>query len=447
MSVKFEKTGPTTGELIFTVDQDTVKEGLDKTFKRVKGQLSVPGFRKGKVPRKIFDQMYGEEALYEDTLNDIVPGAYLKALEESGVEPVAEPEMQIESMEKGQDWEMKAIVTLKPEVELGQYKDLDVHIQNREVSDELVDSTIESKRQQLAELVIKDSAAEDGDTVVIDYEGFLDGEAFEGGKDENHSLVLGSNSFIPGFEDQLIGVEPDSELEVKVTFPEDYHAEDLAGKDAVFQVKVHEVKTKEVPELDDDFAQDADDEVDTLEEYRDKVRAELVDQREAAASELVEDEAIRKAVDNAQIEEIPEPMVHEEIHRQMDIFFNNMQAQGISPDMYYQLTGTTSEDMHEQFAEDAEFRVKSNLVLEAIVEAEDIDVSEEDIQEEIKNLAGEYGLEEEAVRDALTDDMLSHDIRLKKAIDLITTTAKETIEADEADDSQEDADDQEESQE
>jgi trigger factor len=429
METKFEKTGATTGHLEFTIDQETVQKGLDKTFKKVQKNLNVPGFRKGRVPRRIFNQMYGEAALYEDTLNDLLPAAYSKAVQEADIEPVAQPNIDIKSVEKNQDWELIAEVTLKPEVELGQYKEIEVTKQDRNVSEEDVDAALDRRRESLAELTIKEDAAEEGDTVVIDYEGFVGDEAFEGGKGENHSLVLGSNSFIPGFEDQLVGVKAGDEKDVTVTFPEEYHSDELAGKEAVFKVKVHEVKVKELPELDDEFVKDLDEDVETVDELKDKIRKELEESKTTAADDARDDEAIRKAVENAKIEEIPHEMAHEEVHRQMDMFLNNLKQQGILPEMYYQMTNSTEEDLHKQFEGDAEFNVRTNLVLEAIVAAENLDATEEDMEKEISDLAKQYNMPEDQVRSVLSPELLNRDISLKKAIDLITSTAKETLEA------------------
>ena len=429
MTTKFEKIGPTTGKLSFTIDKDTVKSGLDRTFKKVKGNLNVPGFRKGKLPRKMFDKMYGEEALYEDTLNDILPFAYQQALNEEGIEPVGQPQIDAESMEKGQDWELVAEVTLKPEVELGQYKGLEVAKQERDVSDEEVEESLKRRQERAAELTIKDGKAEEGDTVVIDFKGFKDGEEFEGGQADNFSLELGSGQFIPGFEDQLIGVSPEEEVKVEVTFPEDYQAEDLAGREAVFEVTVHEVKSKELPELDDEFAKDEDEDVESIDELRQKIRQELEEGRAQAAEEARDDEAIRKAVENADIPEIPQAMADEEVNRQMEMYLGNMQQQGISPEMYFSMTGTSEDDLREQFEDGAEFNVRTNLVLQAIVEAENIEVNEEEMDEEIADLAEQYNMEESRVREVLSPDLLQNDISLKKAIDLITSTAKETEEA------------------
>ncbi|MCZ1920751.1 trigger factor, partial [Enterococcus faecium] len=279
------------------------------------------------------------------------------------------------------------------------------------------------------ELVIKeDAAAENGDTVVIDFEGFVDGEAFDGGKGENYSLELGSGSFIPGFEDQLVGHKSGESLDVNVTFPEDYQAEDLAGKEAVFKVTIHEVKAKEVPELDDEFAKDVDDEVSTLDELKEKYRKELVETKEKAADDAKDEAAIRMAVENAEIVELPHVMVHDEVHRSMDEFLNNMQRQGISPEMYYQLTGSTEEDLHKQFEGEAEMRTRTNLVIEAIAAAENLQATEEEINAEIQELSETYNMPIEQIKRVLTEDMLEHDVTMKKAIELITGTATEAKE-------------------
>lgn len=429
MTVNFEKTGSITGELKFTIDREVVEKGLNKTFNQVKGSLQVPGFRKGRVPRKLFNQMYGEESLYEDTLNDIFPTAYSEALEEVEEEVVGQPSIKDISWEPGKDWELEVEVSLKPEVELGQYKDLEVTKYDREVTDEDVEESLENRRTQFAELVIKEDApAEEGDTVVIDYEGSVDGEVFEGGSATNYSLELGSDSFIPGFEEQLIGAETGSEVEVKVTFPEDYHAEDLAGKKAVFNVTVHEIKAKELPELDDEFAKDVDDEVETIDELREKIREELETTRKQYADEARDEEAIRKAVENAEIPEIPYDMTHEEVHRQMDMFYNNLQQQGMTPEMYFNITQTSEADLHDQFEIGAEDSVRTNLVIEAIVEAEGLAATEEEQEKEINELAEQYNLSVEQVREVLSPELLTRDIAMKKAVDLISSSAKEVLE-------------------
>lgn len=426
MTAKWEKTGTNDGVLTFTIAQAEIQKGLTTAFNKVKGNLNVPGFRKGKVSRQVFNRMYGEEALYEDALNAVLPEAYEAAVKEAGIDPVAQPKIDVDSMEKGQDWVIKAEVTVKPEVKLGDYKELTVEKQDREVTEEDVDARIKREQEAQAELVIKeDEAAENGDTVVIDFEGFLGEETFEGGKGENYSLELGSNSFIPGFEEQLVGTKAGDSKDVTVTFPEDYQAEDLAGKEAVFKVTVHEVKAKELPELDDEFAKDVDDSVESLAELKEKYRAELTETKEKAAEDAKDEAAIRQAVENAEIVELPHSMVHDEVHRSMDEFLNNMQRQGISPEMYYQLTGSTEADLHTQFEGEAETRVKTNLVIEAIAKAEGLEATEEDIENEIKELSEAYNMPVDQIKRVLTEDMLKHDITMKKAIELVTGTAKE----------------------
>ena len=434
MSAKWEKKGTNDGELTFEIDTDSISKGLDQAFKKNKKNIRVPGFRKGKVPRAIFNKMYGEEALYEDALNILLPDEYSKAVKDADIEPVDQPKIDVESMEKGKPWVIKANVTVKPEVKLGNYKGLSVPKQNTRVYQKDVDAELEKKRESQAELVLKEGkAAEKGDTVVIDFEGKVDGKPFEGGKAENHSLELGSNSFIPGFEDQLIGHKAGDDVEVKVTFPKDYQVKELAGKDAVFETKIHEVKTKELPKLDNDFAKDVDEDVDSLDELKEKIKDDLKDKKKSDARDAIEDAAISQAVDNSEVKDIPQPMLDEDIQRQMDQYLAGMQQQGINQQMYFQLTGTKPEDLKKQFSDGADRRVKTNLVLEAIVDAEKIQPSEDDVKAEVKDLAGQYGMKEDAVRKALTDDMLKHDIAIKKAIDLIVDASKQDAKAKEND--------------
>lgn len=426
MTVNWEKKGTNDGVLTFSIDQVTIEKGLKQAFDKVKKNLNVPGFRKGKVSRQVFNRMYGEEALYEDGLNAVLPEAYEAAVKEAGIDPVSQPKIDVESMNKGEDWVITAEVTVKPEVKLGEYKNLTVEKQDREVTDQDVEDRLKREQESQAELVLKeDEAAELGDTVVIDFEGFLDGEPFEGGQADNHSLELGSDSFIPGFEAQLVGHKAGEDVDVTVTFPEDYQAEDLAGKEAVFKVKIHEVKGRELPELDDEFAKDVDDSVESLEELKEKYRKELTEAKEQQADEAKDELAIRKAVENAEIIDLPHVMVHDEVHRSMDEFLNNMQRQGISPEMYYQLTGTTEEDLHKQFEGEAETRTKTNLVIEAIAAAENIEATEEDVNAEIKELSEQYNMPEDQIRRVLTEDMLKHDIQMKKAVEVVTETAVE----------------------
>lgn len=425
MSVSFENTATNRGVVTFTIGQDKIQPALDQAFNKVKKNLNAPGFRKGHMPRAVFNQKFGEEALYDDALNAILPAAYEAAIAELGLDVVAQPKIDVKSIEKGQDWTLTAEVVTKPEVKLGAYKDLEVSVEaSKEVTDEEVDAKLENERKNLAELVVKEGAAENGDTVVIDFVGSVDGVEFDGGKGENPSLELGSGQFIPGFEDQLVGAKAGDEVEVKVTFPEDYQATDLAGKAAVFVTKVNEVKAKEVPALDDELAKDLDDEVETLDELKAKYRKELEAAKEIAYDDAVEGAALDLAVENAEIVELPAEMVEDEVHRAMNEFMGNMQRQGISPEMYFQITGTTQEDLHKQYEADADKRVKTNLVIEAVAAAEGFDATEEEIQKEINDLAAEYNMEVSQVSALLSPEMLKHDITMKKAVEVITSTAK-----------------------
>ena len=425
MSVSFENKETNRGVLTFTISQEQIKPELDRVFNSVKKTLNVPGFRKGHLPRLVFNQKFGEEALYQDTLNALLPAAYEAAVKEAEIEVVAQPQFDVASMEKGQDWTITAEVVTKPEVKLGEYKNLEVSVDvSKEVSDADVDAKIERERNNLAELVLKEDKAANGDTVVIDFVGTVDGVEFDGGKGDNFSLELGSGQFIPGFEDQLVGHAAGETVEVNVTFPEDYQATDLAGKDAKFVTTIHEVKEKEVPELDDELAKDIDEDVETLDELKEKYRKELAESKEIAFDDAVESAALDLAVENAEIVELPEEMVHEEVHRSVNEFLGNMQRQGISPDMYFQITGTSQEDLHKQHEADAEKRTKTNLVIEAVAKAEGFEASDEDIEAEIASLAADYNMEVERVRQLLSADMLKHDIVIKKAVELITSTAK-----------------------
>ena len=425
MSVSFENTATNRGVVTFTIGQDKIQPALDQAFNKVKKNLNAPGFRKGHMPRAVFNQKFGEESLYDDALNAILPAAYEAAIAELGLDVVAQPKIDVKSIEKGQDWTLTAEVVTKPEVKLGAYKDLEVSVEaSKEVTDEEVDAKLENERKNLAELVVKEGAAENGDTVVIDFVGSVDGVEFDGGKGENHSLELGSGQFIPGFEDQLVGAKAGDEVEVKVTFPEDYQATDLAGKAAVFVTKVNEVKAKEVPAFDDELAKDLDDEVETLDELKAKYRKELEAAKEIAYDDAVEGAALDLAVENAEIVELPAEMVEDEVHRAMNEFMGNMQRQGISPEMYFQITGTTQEDLHKQYEADADKRVKTNLVIEAVAAAEGFDATEEEIQKEINDLAAEYNMEVSQVSALLSPEMLKHDITMKKAVEVITSTAK-----------------------
>ncbi|AAL98452.1 TPA: trigger factor [Streptococcus pyogenes] len=424
MSTSFENKATNRGVITFTISQDKIKLALDKAFNKIKKDLNAPGFRKGHMPRPVFNQKFGEEVLYEDALNIVLPEAYEAAVTELGLDVVAQPKIDVVSMEKGKEWTLSAEVVTKPEVKLGDYKNLVVEVDaSKEVSDEDVDAKIERERQNLAELIIKDGEAAQGDTVVIDFVGSVDGVEFDGGKGDNFSLELGSGQFIPGFEDQLVGAKAGDEVEVNVTFPESYQAEDLAGKAAKFMTTIHEVKTKEVPELDDELAKDIDEDVDTLEDLKVKYRKELEAAQETAYDDAVEGAAIELAVANAEIVDLPEEMIHEEVNRSVNEFMGNMQRQGISPEMYFQLTGTTQEDLHNQYSAEADKRVKTNLVIEAIAKAEGFEATDSEIEQEINDLATEYNMPADQVRSLLSADMLKHDIAMKKAVEVITSTA------------------------
>ena len=425
MSVSFENKETNHGVLTFTIGQDKIQPELDRVFNNVKKSINVPGFRKGHLPRVVFNQKFGEESLYQDVLNALLPDAYEAAVVEAGLSVVAQPKFDVVSMEKGQDWTITAEVVTKPEVKLGSYKDLEVTVEvSKEVTAEEVDARIERERNNLAELVLKEGKSALGDTVVIDFVGSVDGVEFDGGKGDNFSLELGSGQFIPGFEDQLVDHEAGETVDVVVTFPEDYQATDLAGKEAKFVTTIHEVKAKEVPALDDELAKDIDEEVETLAELKEKYSKEMAEQKAAAYEEAVEAAALDLAVENAEILELPEEMIHEEVHRSINEFLGNMQRQGISPEMYFQITGTTEADLHEQYAADAESRTKTNLVIEAVAKAEGFEASAEEINKEIEDLATTYNMEADKVRSLLSEDMLKHDITIKKAVELITSTAK-----------------------
>ncbi|EHN7558019.1 trigger factor [Listeria monocytogenes] len=426
MSVKWEKQEGNVGKLTFEIEQEKVKEGLDRAFVKVRKTLNVPGFRKGKVPRQIFNQRFGEEALFQDVLDILLPEVYSAAIDEAGIDPVDTPQVNIESMEKGETWVLTAEVTVKPEVKLGDYKGLEVEKRETELTTEELEAELKQLQERQAELVVKEDApAENGDTVILDFEGFKDGVAFEGGQAENHSLELGSGQFIPGFEEKLVGLKAGDEADIELTFPEEYHAEDLAGQPVVFKVKLHEIKTKEVPALDDELAKDIDEEVETLDELKEKISKRLQEAKEESVAQAKQEEVIAKAVENAEVD-IPHAMVHHEADHLMNHFAQDLQAQGLTPELYYQFTGQTEEAMHAQMEKDAEKRVKMNLVLEAIAEAENIEPTEEAIDEEISTLAEKYGMEKDAVRAALGDmSELKSDLKIRKAIDVLLDSAVE----------------------
>ena len=416
------------GTLEFEISREKVEEGLEKAFQRNKNQVSVPGFRKGKVTKAMFMSKFGEEALYQETMDIILPEAYETAVDEAGISPVGRPNIQPISMKKGEPWTLKAEITIAPAIQLGEYLNLEVEAADTEVTDADVDAEIKRLQDGQAELVLQEASvkAEKGDTVIIDFDGSVDGEHFEGGQSKDFSLELGSGQFIPGFEDQLIGHSAGEDVNVNVTFPAEYQAADLAGKDALFEVKIHELKRKELPELDDEFAKDVDEEVETLAELKEKTAKKLTDEKESAAKSAFEDAVITKAVDNASVEgeTIPEAMIEEDVHRQSEQYLGQLQQQGISREMFFQISGQTEEDLHKQFTEGAETRVKTNLVLDAIVKAEGIEPTEEQVTEEINNLAKQYNMDATKVRESLSDSLLKHDIAMREVIAKITESAK-----------------------
>lgn len=420
MSVKWEKQEGNEGVLTVEVDAETFKTALDDAFKKVVKQVSIPGFRKGKIPRGLFEQRFGVEALYQDALDILLPVEYPKAVEEAGIEPVDRPEIDVEKIEKGESLIFTAKVTVKPEVKLGEYKGLGIEKDDTTVTDEDVQNELKALQERQAELVVKEEGAvEEGNTVVLDFEGFVDGEAFEGGKAENYSLEVGSGSFIPGFEDQLVGLEAGAEKDVEVTFPEEYHAEDLAGKPAVFKVKIHEIKAKELPELDDEFAKDIDEEVETLAELTEKTKKRLEEAKENEADAKLREELVLKASENAEID-APQAMVDTELDRMLKEFEQRLQMQGMNLELYTQFSGQDEAALKEQMKEDAEKRVKSNLTLEAIAKAENLEVSDEEVDAELTKMAEAYNMPVENIKQAIgSTDAMKEDLKVRKAIDFL----------------------------
>ncbi|MED4813043.1 trigger factor [Bacillus atrophaeus] len=420
MSVKWEKQEGNEGVLTVEVDAETFKTALDDAFKKVVKQVSIPGFRKGKIPRGLFDQRFGVEALYQDALDILLPVEYPKAIEEAGIEPVDRPEIDVEKIEKGESLIFTAKVTVKPEVKLGDYKGLNVEKDETAVTDEDVQNELKALQERQAELVVKEEGTvEEGNTVVLDFEGFVDGEAFEGGKAENYSLEVGSGSFIPGFEEQLTGLEAGAEKDVEVTFPEEYHAEDLAGKPAVFKVKIHEIKAKELPELDDEFAKDVDEEVETLAELTEKTKKRLEEAKENEADAKLREELVLKASENAEAD-VPQAMIDTELDRMMKEFEQRLQMQGMNLELYTQFSGQDENALKEQMKEDAAKRVKSNLTLEAIAQAENLEVTDEEVDAELTKMAEAYNMPVENIKQAIgSTDAMKEDLKVRKAIDFL----------------------------
>ncbi|WP_117170471.1 trigger factor [Paraliobacillus sediminis] len=427
MTAKWEKQEGNKGLLTVEVEAEKFNEALDQAFKKVVKDVQLPGFRKGKVPRGLFEQRFGAESLYQDAVDIILPESYTQAIEETGIEPVDQPEVDIAQIEKGSNLIFTATVTVKPEVTLGDYKGLVVEEETVDVTDEDVTGELEHQRGHQAELVVKDegSVIENGDTVVMDFDGFVDGEAFEGGAAENHSLEIGSGSFIPGFEEQLVGKKAGEESEVTVTFPDEYHAEELAGKEATFKVKIHEVKGKELPELDDEFAKDVDEEVETLAELKEKIKTRLEEEKKTEAENNKRESLIQQASDNAQVD-IPEVMVTSELDRMLREFEQKLQQQGMTLDMYYQFSGQDADALKEQMKEDAGKRVKTNLTLDAIAIAESIEATDEDVNKELETMAGMYQVDIEQLTQMLggNTDAIKDDLKFKKSIDFLAENSK-----------------------
>lgn len=426
MSVKWEKQEGNEGLLTVTVEAAEVDKALDQAFKKVVKQINVPGFRKGKMPRNVFEKMYGVEALYQDALEIVINSSYPVALDEAGIEPVDYPEIAgTENFAKGTDFTYTATVTVKPEPKLGEYKGLEVTKQSAEVTDEEVQSLIDAQLAKKAELEIKeDEAIVEGDTAVIDFEGFVGEEAFEGGKGEDYSLEIGSGSFIPGFEEQLVGAKTGETKDVLVTFPEEYHAAELAGKEAKFVVTVKEVKTKVLPDLTDEFAKEIDPEVETVEALRTKLKETTLTNKEADAEASLRDELVEKAAANAEVE-VPQGMINTEVDRMVQEFGQRLQMQGMNLDLYYQFSGQNEEALRTQMAEEAVNRVRVSLVLEAIGQAENIEVSEEDINTEVEKMAAQFGMTNDQILTALGGtQVLENDIRTQKTVEFLVENAK-----------------------
>ncbi|MEH7451886.1 trigger factor [Gottfriedia acidiceleris] len=425
MTAKWEKLEANVGLLTVEVEASEVDKGLDAAFKKVVKTINVPGFRKGKLPRPIFEQKFGIEALYNDALDVILPEAYSKAVVEVGIEPVDRPEVDVEQMEKGKTLIFKAKVTVKPEVKLGEYKGLEVEEMDATVTDEDVQAELTTLQERQAELVVKeDGTVENGNTAVIDFEGFVDGVAFEGGKGENYALEIGSGSFIPGFEEALIGTKSGVETDVNVTFPEEYHSAELAGKAATFKVTVHEIKAKELPELNDEFAKDVNDEVETLEDLKAKIKNDLVESKKSQAEGSLRDALVQKAAENAEIE-IPDVMFESQVDRMVKDFEQRIAQQGLNLELYYQFTGTKEEDLRAQMRQDAEARVRIDLTIDAIIEAEKIDATEEEMNEELTRLSAMYNIPNEQLVTMLGGtDAVRDDIQIRKAVELLVDSRK-----------------------
>lgn len=427
MSLQVEKLEHNMAKLTIEVAAEDVEKALQAAYLKQRAQIGIPGFRKGKVPRQMIEKMYGPEVFYEEAANRMVSDAYASAYDECELEISSQPEIDVVQMEKGKPFIFTAEVAIRPEVTLGEYKGLKVDKTSIEVTAEEVDKEIEAERERNARTIeVTDRAVADKDMVTLDFEGFVDGEAFEGGKGTDYPLTIGSGAFIPGFEEQLVGAEIDKELDVNVTFPTDYQAADLAGKDAVFKCTVHAIKAKELPEMDDEFASEVS-ECDTLEEYKVEVENKIKERKESEAKQKKEDQAVDKAIENAQME-IPAPMLDLQVRQMAEDFGRRMQQQGLSMEQYFQLTGMTSERMMADLRPQAEKRIKTRLVLEEIVKAENIEVSDERLDEELTKMAEAYQMEIDKLKEFMGDgekDQIRKDIAVQDAVTLLAGSAVE----------------------
>lgn len=427
MSLQVEKLEHNMAKLTIEVAAEEVEKALQAAYLKQRGKINIPGFRKGKVPRQMIEKMYGAEIFYDEAANKMISEAYGKAYDECELDIVSQPSIDIVQLEKGKDFIFTAEVATKPEVKLGEYKGLKVDKYSTRVTQKEVDEEIEKERERNARTVeVTDRAVEDKDIVTLDFEGFVDGVAFEGGKGTDYPLTIGSGSFIPEFEEQLIGAEIDKEVEVKVTFPEEYQAAELAGKDAVFKCTVHAIKAKELPEADDEFASEVS-ECETMEAYRAEVKQKIKDRKESEGKAKKEDQAVEQAIENAEMD-IPQPMIDLQVRQMADDFARRIQQQGLTVEQYFQFTGLTQEKMMEEFEPQAVKRIKTRLVLEAIVKAENIEVSDERLDEEIQKMADAYQMEFDKLKEYMGEAeaaQMKEDIAVQEAVTLITDASVE----------------------
>ena len=427
MSCKVENLEKNMAKLTIEVSAEEFEKACEKAYQKNKNKINVQGFRKGKAPRNVIEKMYGAGVFFEDAANEIIPEAYADAAKESGLEIVSRPEIDVVQIEKGKSFIFTAEVAVKPEVELGTYKGVEVDKVAVEVTDEEVSAELDRVREQNSRMVtVDDRAVADGDIANIDYEGFCDGVAFAGGKGEAYDLAIGSHSFIDTFEEQLIGKNIGDEVEVNVTFPTEYHAPELAGKPAMFKVKVNSIKVKELPELDDDFAQDVS-EFDTLDEYKNDLKATILSRKEREAKSAKEEAVINKIIEGAKMD-IPEPMIQNTVQQMAEEFAQRIQSQGLSIQQYFQFTGMNANTFMENLKPQAEKRIQSRLVLEAVVKAENITASEEDVNKEIENMAQMYQMEVDKLMELVGEDekkAMAEDVAVQKALDLVVEAAVE----------------------